>query len=88
MGAGKDVTSGAPGSNHISTNHAERQNLTIRVSMRRFTRWTNGFSKKLANYEYALALHCMYYTFCRIHQTLRVTPAMAANVHRSRLGFG
>src|SRR5438874_1636794 len=80
MGARKAVISGAPDHNHISTSYAERQNLTMRMSMRRFTRLTNGFSKKLENHEHALALYFMYYNFCRIHQTLRVTPAMEAGI--------
>ncbi len=80
MGARKAVISGTPSSNHISTSYAERQNLTMRMSMRRFTRLTNGFSKKLENHEHALALYFMYYNFCRIHQTLWVTPAMEAGV--------
>ena len=58
----------------------ERQNLTIRMMCRRFTRLTNAFSKKLANLKAALALHFAYYNFCRVHKTLRVTPAMAAGV--------
>lgn len=58
----------------------ERQNLTMRMGMRRFTRLTNGFSKKIANHEAAIALHFMYYNFCRVHQTLRVTPAMEAGL--------
>jgi hypothetical protein len=58
----------------------ERQNLTMRTSMRRFTRLTNGFSKKLENLSHAIALHFMYYNFARIHQTLRITPAMEAGV--------
>ena len=80
MGARKAIITGSPDHNHISTSFAERQNLTMRMSMRRFTRLTNGFSKKLQNHEHALALHFMYYNFCRIHQTLRVTPAMEAGV--------
>jgi hypothetical protein len=72
--------SGSPNEKHISTSYVERQNLTMRMSMRRFTRLTNGFSKKLENLEYALALHFMNYNFCRIHQSLRVTPAMEAGI--------
>lgn len=64
----------------ISTSYAERQNLTMRMNMRRFTRLTNAFSKKVENLGHALALHFMYYNFCRIHQTLRMTPAMKAGV--------
>lgn len=65
---------------HISTSFVERQNLTIRMSMRRFTQPTNAFSKKVENHEAAIALHFMYYNFCRIHKSLRVTPAMAAGI--------
>jgi IS1 family transposase len=71
---------GSPEPNHISTSYAERQNLTMRMSMRRFTRLTNAFSKKIDNHCYAIALHFMYYNFCRIHKTLRVTPAMEAGL--------
>jgi IS1 family transposase len=71
---------GDPDSRHISTSYAERQNLTMRMKMRRFTRLTNAFSKKLENHRWAVALHFMHYNFCRIHQTLRVTPAMEAGI--------
>jgi len=75
----KAVT-GTPDPKHISTSFVEHQNLTMRMSMRRFTRLTNAFSKKLENHMAAIALHFMYYNFARIHQTTRVTPAMAAGV--------
>ena len=71
---------GDPDPRHISTSYIERANLTMRMSMRRFTRLTNGFSKKIENHMAALAVYFMYYNFVRIHQTLRVTPAMAAGV--------
>ncbi|MBZ5591338.1 MAG: DDE-type integrase/transposase/recombinase [Acidobacteriia bacterium] len=71
---------GDPNRKYISTSYAERQNLTMRMSMRRFTRLTNGFSKKIENHEAAVALHYMHYNFARVHQTLRVTPAMQAGV--------
>ena len=80
MGTKRAVISGKPDFAHVSTSYVERQNLTMRMSMRRFTRLTNGFSKKLVNLEYAVALHYMNYNFCRIHQSLRVTPAMEASV--------
>jgi IS1 family transposase len=72
--------SGKPAIRHISTSYVERQNLTMRMKMRRFTRLTNAFSKKLDNHIAALALHYMHYNFCRVHQTLRVTPAMEADI--------
>ncbi len=71
---------GTPDPAHISTSFAERHNLTMRMSMRRFTRLTNAFSKKVDNLKAAVALHVMHYNFARIHQTLRVTPAMEARV--------
>jgi IS1 family transposase len=71
---------GKPDPRHISTSYVERQNLTMRMSMRRFTRLSNGFSKKAANHGHSVAIHFMHYNFVRIHQSLRVTPAMAAGV--------
>ena len=71
---------GSPDPQHVSTSFVERKNLTMRMNMRRFTRLTNAFSKKIENLGHAVALHFMYYNFCRIHQTLRVTPAMEAKV--------
>ena len=71
---------GNPDPKHMSTSFVERQNLTMRMSMRRFTRLTNAFSKKIENHMAAIALHFMYYNFARIHQSPRMTPAMAAGV--------
>lgn len=71
---------GRPVDCYVSTSQVERANLTLRMQSRRFTRLTNGFSKKIDNLKYAVALHFMYYNFCRIHQSLRVTPAMAAGI--------
>ena len=80
VGTQQRVVAGRPDPKHISTSYVERQNLTMRMSMRRFTRLTNGFSKKLANLKHAVALHYMHYNFARIHKTLRVTPAMEAGI--------
>jgi IS1 family transposase len=80
IGIETKIISGDPDAKHISTSYIERQNLTMRMHMRRFTRLTNAFSKKIENHAAAIALHYMHYNFCKIHQTLRVTPAMAAGV--------
>jgi len=80
MGARKAVISGEPVHEHISTSYTERNNLTMRMQMRRFTRLTNAFSKTVENHAAAISLHFMHYNFARIHQTLRVTPAMEAGV--------
>lgn len=71
---------GDPDPSHISTSYVERSNLTMRMSMRRFTRLTNAFSKKIDNLKHSVALNFVFYNFCRIHKTLRVTPAMEAGL--------
>jgi len=78
--ARKEAMIGNPDINHVSTSFVERQNLTMRMSNRRFTRLTNAFSKKVDNLKHSVVLHFMHYNFCRIHKSLRVTPAMEAGV--------
>ncbi len=80
IGCREVVVSGNPDAKHISTSYIERQNLTMRMQMRRFTRLTNAFSKKVENHIASIAIHYMHYNFCRVHQTLRVTPAMEAGI--------
>lgn len=80
VGARKKRIIGHPVKANVSTSFIERQNLTLRMNNRRFTRLTNAFSKKLENHKHAAAIHFMHYNFCRIHQTLRVTPAMEAGL--------
>jgi len=80
LGAERTVIHGDPDPAHISTSYVERQNLSMRMGMREFTRLTNAFSKKLENHVHALSIYFMHYNFVRIHQTLRVTPTMAAGV--------
>lgn len=79
-GIKKVPVTGEPVKDLVSTSYIERQNLTMRMSMRRFTRLTNAFSKKIENHMAAISLHYMHYNFARVHQSLRMTPAMAAGL--------
>ena len=80
LGCTVKTISGNPDPRHVSTSYVERQNLTMRMSMKRFARLSNGFSKKIENHAHAVSLHYMYYNFARIHKSLRTTPAQAAGV--------
>ncbi len=80
IGADMKVVSGDPDPKHVSTSYVERHNLTMRMGMRRFTRLTNGFLKKIENHIAMVAIHAVYYKFARIHKSLRITRAMAADL--------
>jgi hypothetical protein len=84
----RTAESGDPDVSKISTSRVERSHLTLRMSSRRFTRLTNGFSKKVENLRAAVALHFAYYNFCRVHSTIKATPAQAAGVADRRLSLG
>jgi IS1 family transposase len=87
IGTKVHVVTGDPDGDHISTSYVERQNLTMRMHMRRFTHLTNGFSKKFENHVWTVALYTVFYNFCKVHKTLRVTPAMEANLMDRVLTF-
>ena len=80
IGCDMKTVIGDPDYEHVSTSYVERQNLSMRMHMRRFTRLTNAFSKKIENHAAAISLYFAFYNFCRVHQTLRVTPAMEAGI--------
>src|SRR4051795_212254 len=82
------IITGNPDEKHISTSYVERQNLTMRVHMRRFTRLSNAFSKKIQNHCYAIALHFVYYNFVKLHKRLNVTPAAAAGISKRFMSIG
>jgi len=88
VGAERTIIAGNPDCAHISTSLIERQNLTMRMSMRRFTRLTNAFSKKIENLRAAVSLHFAHYNFVRVHRSLRVTPAMEAGVSERLWSLG
>jgi IS1 family transposase len=88
VGCRKEAITGRPERKHVSTSYVERQNLTMRMSMRRFTRLTNAFSKRAENHGHSLALYFVYYNWVRIHKSLRVTPAMAAGLTDKLMGMG
>ena len=87
IGTKVHVMTGDPDGDHISTSYVERQNLTMRMHMRRFTRLTNGFSKKFENHVWMVALYAVFYNFCKVHKSLRVTPAMEAGLMDRVLTF-
>jgi len=86
-GTERTVIQGKPDPAHISTSYVERQNLTMRMSMRRFTRLTNAFSKKVQNHMHMIALYTVWYNFVRIHKSLRMTPAMSAGISKTLMSL-
>jgi hypothetical protein len=88
IGTRTDNITGNPDPKHVSTSYAERANLTMRMAMRRFTRLTNAFSKKLENHAHMVALYALWYNFVRVHKTLRTSPAMAAGIETRLWSMG